>query len=218
MVTLEFPQQSLNPGRIFCVGCNYAEHIKELGRDYTDDRCVIFMKPNTSLVAHGSPLAIPTDEGALHHEVEQLVVIAKEGKNISRESAREHVLGIGVGLDLTLRDKQNVLKAHGQPWEICKSFDNSAPIGHFVTLEDRNLADLHFECSVNGKIRQKGYSGDMLFPVDQIIQILSKSWKLLPGDLIYTGTPPGIGPLVPGDRISIQGSFSDAYSWDVTAS
>ena len=216
MINIQLPQQTIAPGRIFCVGCNYAAHIKELGRDYADDRCVIFMKPNSCLVAVGEPMQIPTTEGAVHHEVELVVVIGKEGKNIPKEQARDHILGIGLGLDLTLRDKQSFLKSHGHPWELCKSFDNAAPISHFIPLEDAlDLTDLRFSCSVNGQVKQEGYSKDMLYPIDQIIQILSKTWKLLPGDLIFTGTPPGIGPIVPGDRITIQGSFCDSFSWDI---
>lgn len=206
------------PGaRIFCIGRNYARHIAELGHQDAA-KCVVFMKPATSLVAPGAPLVLPHDQGVVHHEAELVVMIGKGGKNISRKKALKHIGGVTLGLDLTLRDLQNNLKSEGSPWERCKAFDGAAPIGELQAYdEELDLTNLEFTCTVNGEVRQRGNTRDMLYPVAQIIEILSQTWALQAGDLIYTGTPEGVGPLVPGDYTELASpQLSDSWSWRST--
>ncbi len=205
------------PGaRIFCIGRNYARHIEELGHQDAA-KCVVFMKPATSLVPAGAPLVLPSDQGAVHHEAELVVMIGKGGKNISRKKALKHVGGVTLGLDLTLRDLQNKLKGEGSPWERCKAFDGAAPIGELQAYDEKlDLTNLEFTCTVNGEVRQQGSTRDMLYPVAQIVEILSQSWTLQAGDLIYTGTPEGVGPLVPRDRVELASiQLSNSWSWQI---
>ncbi|MGH8529004.1 MAG: fumarylacetoacetate hydrolase family protein [Nevskiales bacterium] len=202
--------------RIFCIGRNYAKHIEEL-RHQDAAKCVVFMKPVTSLVPPGAAVVLPRDQGAVHHEAELVVMIGKGGKNISRKKAFRHIGGVTLGLDLTLRDLQNKLKSEGSPWERCKAFDGAAPIGELQTYDEKlDLTNLEFTCAVNGELRQKGNTRDMLYPVAQIIEILSHSWTLQAGDLIYTGTPEGVGPLVPRDRVELASpQLSDSWAWQL---
>lgn len=206
------------PGaRIFCIGRNYAKHIEELGHQDAA-KCVVFMKPATSLVPPGTPLLLPRDQGAVHHEAELVVMIGKGGKNISRKKALQHIGGVALGLDLTLRDLQNKLKAEGSPWERCKAFDGSAPIGELQAHDEKlDLTNLEFTCTVNSEVRQRGNTRDMLFPIAHIVEILSQTWTLQAGDLIYTGTPEGVGPLVPSDRVELASpQLRDSWGWQAT--
>jgi len=205
----------LEPRRVFCIGCNYDAHIKEMGsRD--SDKCVIFMKPPTSLVPVGHPVVIPKGHGPVHHEVELVVVIGKGGRGIAAEDARGHLAGITLGLDMTLREVQARIKQNGHPWELCKAFDCSAPLGEVVPLRaEHDLADIEMRCAVNGELRQEGNTRDMLFPAAQLIEILSNTWELLPGDLVYTGTPPGVGPVESGDTITIESLQIGQFSWGI---
>ncbi len=205
------------PGaRIFCIGRNYAKHIEELGHQDAA-KCVVFMKPATSLVPPGSPIALPRELGAIHHEAELVVMIGRGGKNIPREKAPGHIGGLTLGLDLTLRDLQNKLKAEGSPWERCKAFDGSAPIGELQSYDEKlDLTNLEFSCAVNGEVRQRGNTKDMLYPAAQIIEILSQTWALQAGDLIFTGTPEGVGPLAAGDQIELASTAVNvAARWEV---
>ncbi len=205
----------LKAQRVFCIGCNYDAHIKELGsRDA--DRCVVFMKPASCLVPAGQPIRMPRDVGSMHHEVELVLVVGREGKCISRGDALDHVAGATVGLDMTLRDVQTRAKQNGHPWELSKAFDDSAPIGEIYPCRaDMDFTNIEMRCLVNGELRQAGNTRDMLFPVDQLVEILSRTWRLLPGDLIYTGTPPGVGPVAPGDTITIGSPQFGEYEWTV---
>ena len=205
------------PGaRIFCIGRNYAKHIEELGHQDAA-KCVVFMKPATSLMPPGASLRLPRDQGAVHHEAELVVMIGQGGTSIPREKALGHIGGVTLGLDLTLRDLQNRLKSEGSPWERCKAFDGSAPIGELQAYEDSlDLTNLEFTCSVNGEVRQRGNTKDMLYPVAQLIEILSDTWGLQAGDLIFTGTPEGVGPLASGDRIELAAaSLNLVANWSV---
>jgi acylpyruvate hydrolase len=198
--------------RIFCIGRNYAEHIKELG-NAQDDACVVFMKPASCVVPVGRPVVLPRGRGSVHHETELVVQLSGGGADIPVERALEHVAAITLGLDLTLRDLQNELKKKGQPWELCKSFDSAAPLGAWVPYKGQDLQALEFTCEVNATRRQTGNTRDMLFPVARLIHILSRSWALARGDIIYTGTPAGVGPLVPGDRIVLAGPQLGRFEW-----
>ncbi|HVC37862.1 MAG TPA: fumarylacetoacetate hydrolase family protein [Gammaproteobacteria bacterium] len=204
------------PPRIFCIGRNYAEHVKEMGNALPENP-VIFMKPGTSLVAVGEPLKLPKGQGSVHHEMELVIAIGKQGADIPVETALEYVSGVTLGIDLTLRDLQSKLKQAGAPWELSKSFDGSAAIGKIKAWPvQSDIQNIDMRCTVNGEQRQQGNTRDMLFPVEKIIAFLSRHWRLLPGDLIYTGTPSGVGSLAAGDRIEIESPQIGHFSWDVS--
>lgn len=202
--------------RVFCIGRNYAEHIAELG-GVDDGRCVIFMKPASCLVPEDTAVRLPRGEGAVHHEAELVVEIGRAGRDIDRDAALPHVRAVTLGLDLTLRDLQNRLRAEGAPWERCKAFEQSAPLGERVAYRENaiDLDDLTFTCRVNGELRQQGNTAHMLFPVARLIALLSRSWQLQPGDLIYTGTPAGVGPVVAGDRVTLASPTLGEFGWDM---
>ena len=199
--------------RLFCIGRNYVAHARELSSKLPSAP-VVFMKPGTCLVAPGEPVRFPAHGTELHHEVELVVRIGKQGKNIQPKQALSCISAWSVGLDLTLRDVQDMLKDRGLPWEVSKAFDQSAPVGEFVPYNDQvDLQSIGLECRVNGQIRQQGNTRDMIFPVPQLISHLSCIWTLFPGDLIYTGTPAGVGPLLPGETIEITGDSIGPYAW-----
>ena len=209
---------SFTPNRIFCIGKNYDEHIKELGGK-TPEEPVVFMKPVTSIEVPFQTLYMPSHGKLLHHEVEVVLLVGKEGKNISDLDALSHIAGVTIGLDLTLRDVQSRLKKASLPWEISKSFEQSAPLGIFKSYDPDiiNLQNLSFSCSVNKDIRQRGNTCDMLFPIKSLICILSRLWVLQPGDIIYTGTPSGVGPLESGDRVYIESPVIGSFSWTLAS-
>lgn len=210
------PAEHKHCPRIFCIGRNYAEHIRELG-DVGAEQCIIFMKPYSSLVPNGQVVRIPCGLGAVHHELELVLEIGREGSHISAESARHHIAAITLGIDLTLRDLQGQLKQAGSPWERSKAFDHSAPMGELLAYRhDFNLADIDLALRVNGELRQSGNTRGMLFPVPRLIEILSQTWRLLPGDLVYTGTPPGVGPVVAGDLVEVESPQIGRFSWPIT--
>ena len=206
--------QRHNLERIFCVGRNYAEHAKELGNlmPAPSSTPIIFMKPVTSLV-QGDTLVLPKDLGAVHHEMELVLQLGRGGSAIPESAALAHVAAASLGLDLTLRDEQARLKQAGSPWELAKAFDGAAALGSFTSAGGLDLQALDMRCTVNGVLRQQGNTRDMLYPVATIISFLSRRWRLLPGDLIYTGTPAGVGPLVPGDRIEISSPALGSFAW-----
>lgn len=200
--------------RVFCIGRNYAEHAQEMGGSHPVEP-VVFMKPSTSLLPEGQPLRMPVGLGSVHHEMELVVILGREGMDIPVTEALDYVTGATLGIDLTLRDLQSRLKQLGQPWELSKSFDGSAAIGSFRSpfpLSDIQNIDMH--CKINGTLRQHGNTRDMLFPVAALVSYLSHHWKLLRGDLVYTGTPAGVGPLWPGDRIEIESPQIGRFGWD----
>jgi len=199
--------------RIFCIGRNYAEHIRELGNT-PDEACVVFMKPASCVVPAGEPILLPRDRGAVHHEAELAIMLTGGGADIPVEEALESVAGLTLGLDLTLRELQNDLKKKGAPWELAKAFDGAAPLGEWRPYQDQDLRALEFTCHVNGQQRQHGKVADMLFPVPRLIHILSTTWALQPGDVIYTGTPAGVGPLKPGDRVVLASEAIGRFAWE----
>lgn len=206
---------SLTPNRIFCIGKNYGEHIKELGGTQAPEEPVVFMKPVPNIVAPGEILHPPSFGNELHHEVEVVLLIGKEGKNILKADALPYISAITLGLDLTLRDVQKKLKKAGLPWELSKSFEQSAPLGIFKDYAPNkiDLENLPFSCSVNGNLRQKGNTKDMIFPIANLIQTLSNWWTLKPGDIIFTGTPAGVAPLQSGDKVEIDSPAIGLFSW-----
>lgn len=206
---------AIEPRRVFCIGRNYRDHVSELGDQVPDD-VIIFMKPSTSLVAEGTEIPVPGYGRELHQEGELVLLIGSEGRATCPAKAMEMVSGLSLGLDMTLRDVQRKLFADARPWELCKSFDGSAPIGRFRRRQAvPELDSLRFTCSVNGILRQSGAVRDMIFSPGQLVMAVSRAWKLLPGDIIYTGTPAGIGAVGPGDRISLECAQLGSFGWRV---
>jgi 2-keto-4-pentenoate hydratase/2-oxohepta-3-ene-1,7-dioic acid hydratase in catechol pathway len=211
---ISIDNQSFTAERVFCIGKNYDEHIKELGGEIPEEP-VVFMKPVASIVAPGETLYRPGYGNLLHHEVEVVLLIGRQGRDIPVASALSFIAGVTLGLDLTLRDVQARLKKAGLPWELSKSFEHSAPLGHFTAYDPGSidLENLSFTCSVNGELRQQGNTRDMLFSVKSLIHTLSRWWTLRPGDIIFTGTPAGVGPLKAGDRVEIDSPDMGPFSW-----
>ncbi len=187
--------------KILCLGRNYPEHAKEMKAE-TPTTPVVFLKPSSALIHDGSKVVIPPFSHDVHHEVEMVVLIGKEGKNIPRAAALDHVAGYGVGLDMTLRDVQAEAKKKGLPWTVAKGFDTSAPVSSFVSKERvRDPHSLDISLKVNGQVRQHSNTRNMIFRVDDVIAYLSTVFTLEEGDLIFTGTPEGVGPVVAGDTL-----------------
>lgn len=188
--------------RIFCVGQNYSEHAREMGSNPEVDPPFFFMKPADALEPDGAVIPYPPATGDLQHEVELVVALGRGGRDVPPERAAELVFGYAVGLDLTRRDLQAAAKKRGRPWDMSKGFDHSAPCGALSRKEDvGSMASGAIVCKVNGAPRQSGDLADMTWKVPQIIAFLSALVELAPGDLIYTGTPSGVGPLLKGDDI-----------------
>ncbi|NQT97495.1 MAG: fumarylacetoacetate hydrolase family protein [Candidatus Marinimicrobia bacterium] len=202
--------------RIFCIGRNYLDHVNELSNQRPAEP-VIFMKPPTCLVKPGLPIQFPKHGQELQHEVEVVVQIGTAGYVKSVEEAKTFIAAITIGLDLTLRDVQSGLKQKGLPWEKAKAFENSAPIGDLLPYNDQiDLETISFGCRVNGQERQVGNTGNMLFSIPEILLAISTIWKFEIGDLIYTGTPAGVGSLNTGDEIEIYSDLTDSFSWRIT--
>lgn len=191
-----------SPGKIVCVGRNYAEHAKELNNP-VPSQPILFIKPATAAVNFAPQIYIPTKYGSCHHELEISILIGKTLCKANEEDVISAVAGIGLGLDLTLRDLQQQLKDKSHPWERAKSFDGACPLSHFISPNSTmNLQNLHLQLKINGEIRQDGNSRDMLFPVAVLIAEISQWFTLLPGDVVMTGTPAGVGALQPGDKLT----------------
>lgn len=185
--------------KIICIGRNYAEHAKELNNP-VPERPVVFHKPASALLVNDKPFYYPEFTKDLHHELEIVLKIGKNGKYVQPEFADEYYTEIGLGIDFTARDLQSELKKKGQPWEIAKAFDSSAVLGKFVPLSEiPDPAAIEFELQKNGESVQQGNTRDLLFTFNDIIVYVSKFFKLQMGDLIYTGTPAGVGPVQIGD-------------------
>ncbi len=203
-VKIKNTNELISVGKILCIGRNYIEHAAEM-KSEIPQKPVLFLKPSTALIYNGDIIHIPKISHNLHHEVELVVVIAKEGKNISKKDAYEYVLGYAVGLDMTLRDVQDEAKKKGLPWTIAKGFDTSAPISD-VILADQidDPHQLELVCKVNGKIRQQDTTNKMIFKIDQLIEYISSIFTLERGDLIFTGTPAGVAQVVDGDILEAE--------------
>lgn len=186
---------------IYAVGRNYVAHIEELNNERPEEP-VIFTKPDTALLKDNEPLYYPDFTKDIHHEVELILRISKNGKHVQEKFASKYYDEIGLGIDFTARDIQSKLKAKGLPWDLAKGFDGSAPISRFVRKEQfSDLNDINFRLEVNGEVRQKGNTNMMLFNFDFIISYLSKYFTLRKGDLIFTGTPSGVGPVEIGNKL-----------------
>jgi len=187
--------------KIIAIGRNYAEHAKELNNPVPGVP-VIFMKPETALLKDNKPFYHPDFSADIHHEIEIVIKISKEGKHISEQFAGNYFEEIGLGVDFTARDIQSRHKEKGLPWELAKAFDNSAPVSKFVPKSQfADLRDINFKLDVNGQTRQQGNTSFMLFSFEYIIAFVSKYVTLKKGDLIYTGTPQGVAKVSVGDRL-----------------
>ena len=205
-----------NMARVFCIGQNYIAHIMELGNPMPE-KPVVFMRPLSCLVPSGEEIHFPRHGSLLHYEVEVVVRIGKQGQNIEQQEALSYIDAVTLGADLTLRDLQVEAKQKGLPWEQAKSFEQSAPLGKFLPYDPAsiNLKDLNFICKINGEVRQDGNTDDMLFSFERLISDLSKIWILRPGDMIYTGTPSGVGPLRVGDSIEVENEQIGSFTWTI---
>lgn len=187
--------------RIYCVGRNYADHAREMGNDPKEEPPVFFTKPADAIVANGVAVPYPPRTENFHHEVELVVAVGGAGRNIAVSQALGHVFGYAVGNDLTRRDLQGASKKKGLPWDTGKAFDASAPIGAIRPASHGHVERGRIWLTVNGETRQQSDVSEMIWSVADIIAELSTLFELRAGDLIYTGTPAGVGPLKPGDRI-----------------
>ena len=188
--------------KIICIGRNYLDHAKELGNKIPTSP-LFFLKPDTAIQPKGHPFFIPDFSNNIHFEVELVIKISKNGKNIDEKFAHKYYNEIGIGIDFTARDIQEECKKNGLPWERAKGFDGSAQISNeFINKELLILNDINFSLSLNNSIMQTGNSKNMIFSFDQIISYISKYYTLRAGDLIYTGTPSGVGKVERGDSLS----------------
>lgn len=198
--------------KIIAIGRNYAEHAKELNNPVPTTP-VIFMKPETALLKENKPFYHPDFSEDIHHEIELVLKISKEGKHISEKFAANYYEEIGLGIDFTARDVQARHKEKGLPWELAKAFDGSAPISNFVPkAKFESVYDINFKLDINGEIRQQGNTRDLLFSFESIIAFVSKYITLKKGDLIFTGTPPGVSKVTIGDRL--EGYLEDEKMLD----
>ncbi len=187
--------------KILCIGRNYVDHARELDNP-VPEKPVFFLKPDTSLIVNNKPFFYPDFSSNIHHEVEIVIRINRPGRNIDQRFAHRYYDEITAGIDFTARDLQDRCKEKGLPWEISKAFDNAAPLGRFVKIsETGDPGNISIRLDINGKIVQEGSSSQMIFSFDQIISYISQFITLKIGDLIFTGTPAGVGPVSIGDRL-----------------
>lgn len=213
---LEIPgiSGSIRPGKLLCIGRNYAAHAREM-KSAVPKQPMIFLKPSTALVAPPAAIELPNLASDVHHEVELVVAIGKPGKNILKEEAMSHVCAYAAGIDLTARDIQARAKEKGHPWSVSKGFDTFAPVGAFVPASEiQDVHNLDISLVVNGSVRQKGSTGDMIFDIPTLIAFASSIFTLEPGDLIYTGTPEGVSAIHSGD--SLKAEITDVPTLEIS--
>ena len=187
--------------RIYCVGRNYAEHVREMGGDTAREAPVFFAKPADAVMANDAAIPYPSRTSNLHHEIELVIAIGRGGRDIHKDRALEHVFGYAVGNDLTRRDLQAASKQKGLPWDTSKGFDCSAPVSAIRPASQGHLSQGRIWLAVNGQKRQESDLAEMIWTVPEMLAELSTLFELKPGDLVFTGTPAGVGALKPGDRI-----------------
>ena len=187
--------------KIFAIGQNYSEHNKELNSKNPTEP-VVFMKPDSALLKNNKPFFIPDFSQDLHYETELIIKFNRLGKNIDPKFSHRYYAEIGLGVDFTARDLQRKLKAEGKPWEISKAFDNSAVIGNFLPVSElSDVQNIQFHLDINGITVQQGTSFDMIFPVSELIGYVSRFFTIKIGDILFTGTPVGVGKVAVGDRL-----------------
>ena len=203
-IVFENSDRSLDVGKILCLGRNYAAHAREMGGDVPESP-VVFLKPATAIIHDGDNVVLPGMSRDVHHEVEMVVVIGKKARNVRADAANDYIEGYAVGLDMTLRDIQGAARKKGEPWTIAKGFDTSAPISAAVQRERiKDPHTLDIALKVNGAVRQHSNTSKMFFRIDFLVSYLSKIFTLEPGDLIFTGTPEGVGPVHAGDVMEAE--------------
>lgn len=201
--------------KIIAIGRNYAAHVKELNNPIPQSP-VIFLKPDTAVLKDNKPFYIPDFSSDIHYELEVVLKICKEGKHISEKFAPNYYEEMGLGIDFTARDIQTLHKEKGLPWELAKAFDNSAVISNFIPKSQfSDIYNLDFELKINSENRQKGNTKDMLFPFERIISFVSQYITLKKGDLIFTGTPEGVGKVNPGDKLEAWLSGQQLLNFDI---
>ncbi|GLR16739.1 fumarylacetoacetate hydrolase family protein [Portibacter lacus] len=186
--------------KIICIGRNYIDHAKELSNPVPKEP-LIFMKPKTAIPRNGNEFYIPEFSNDIHYELELVLKIVKNGKHVAEKFASSYYEEIGLGIDFTARDVQNRCKEKGHPWEIAKAFDNSAIVGEFISKEDLDERNIDFKLTKNEEAVQVGNSKDLIFSFDYLISYVSRYFTLNKGDLLYTGTPAGVGPVTIGDKL-----------------
>lgn len=202
-VFVDGSKSSFSPGKVVCVGRNYAEHARELNNPVPDSP-LLFIKPSTSLADMSQPIVLPP-RGECHHELELALLIGRPLRQSSAKEALSAVSGYGLALDLTLRAMQAELKKKGHPWERAKAFDGACPLSAFVASGEVNdWRSLELKLWRNGQLQQHGHCADMLFAVDDLLAEISHSFTLLPGDVVLTGTPAGVGPLCSSDVLKAE--------------
>lgn len=195
---------ALPVGKVVCVGRNYAAHARELGNAVTETP-MLFLKPATALLPLEAGFSLPENRGECHHETELTLLIGKELKNADTPECWAAIAGVGLGLDLTLRDLQNTLKKNGHPWEIAKAFDGAAPLSPFLPPDTfGDFTDVKFALTVNGVLRQSGHSADMITSALNLLAYISTIFTLQPGDVVMTGTPEGVAALHSGDVMVLE--------------
>lgn len=198
---------SLSPlpaGKVVCVGRNYAEHARELNNPIPEEP-ILFIKPSTALLDMRQPIRLHPDRGPVHYETELAILIGQPLTRVQPGQVAAAIAGVGLGLDLTLRERQSQLKQLGHPWELAKAFDGSCPLSPFVPLAAiNNLADCRLQLEIDAQLRQDGSSAQMLTPVLELIARISEHFTLLPGDVVLTGTPAGVGVLKPGMQLTLR--------------
>jgi len=198
--------------KIFAIGQNYVEHNKELNSKNPSEP-VVFMKPDSALLKNNKPFFIPDFTQELHYETELIIKFNRLGKNIDSKFSERYFAEIGLGVDFTARDLQRKLKAEGKPWEICKAFDNSAVIGSFLPVSELGeIQNIQFRLDLNGKTVQEGNSSDMIFPITELVAYVSRFFTIKIGDILFTGTPVGVGKVAIGDRL--EGYIFDKKMFD----
>lgn len=203
-------RRTVSIGKLLCIGRNYAEHAAEMQRE-VPDRPMVFLKPATAVIRDGESVRLPPQSQDVHHEVELVAVVGKKGRHIPEEEALDHVAGYAVGLDMTARDLQNEAKERRHPWSVAKGFDTFAPLGPITaadSIDDPQALTLQLQ--VNGEVCQEASTEHMMFSVAHLIHYCSQIFTLMPGDLLYTGTPSGVGSVEDGDalRASVSGCDS----------
>ncbi|WP_418603954.1 fumarylacetoacetate hydrolase family protein [Hwangdonia sp.] len=201
--------------KLICIGRNYTEHIKELENEKPLDP-VVFLKPDTAILLKKQPFFIPDFSDDVHHEVEILVKINRVGKHIDKKFAHKYYKEIGLGIDFTARDLQSQLKAKGLPWEKAKAFDGAAVVGNWLPVDSiKNVNDINFSLQKNGTVVQQGNTSHMLWKIDDLIEYVSKYFTLKIGDIIFTGTPAGVGKVIANDKL--EGFIENKAMFSITA-
>lgn len=205
--------------KIICIGRNYADHVREFdGKAGVPEKPQFFLKPDTALLRNNDPFYVPDFSSEVHYETELVVRICRVGRSIEPEFAHRYYDEAGLGIDFTARDLQRECISRGLPWEISKGFDRSAAVSpEFIPLKELggDVQGLHFEMSLNGEVRQRGDTSQMVFGVDALIAYVSRFMTLRIGDLLFTGTPSGVGPVAPGDRLRASLEGRELFDFDI---